>query len=1540
MISNLGQTIIYDNERLKFNKWNYIVCQADKFFNLTRLNGLEESVYIPVEYNPKMIIGSLSIVDKTTNFNYGFSLVRELKLYSSYNFPFWDDSHYNINPEQFQYLLHYFHNSFNTNKLIETRMIDIVTGLSILLKTKSNRIGYNYVIGHENLVICEEGNIYNEESNTCVSFISENCKVPRNQEDDCLLCSFNKPYLKENDLCYGDCGPKFYNDVYLNQCRKCADICYTCSGKYNNNCTSCTGIFYYIESLHICVPECQEYGLVKSTKIKNTCEELLVESFISEPVYLNNSYDYNPLNKDYSSKIIPRNLFSKIVGHIKYASSKISTKWIYNWEETLEINKPYRLFKASEIPDDNPIINNNLNELSISVKNDYFKDGYKYVFDLQITSTSGSYVLNLIHRYIIMMNNYPDLGPINILPKKGYKTNKFLITINQCKDDLSNKDHLQYKFSYFTKKENIQKGNMEPSPEEILIQDWSRNSEALYQFQEINPFEENKFYIRGYCMDEFGLYYSDIQEVEVYDIPTGSNIELPLHEVIESIDINEELTLEQLLKRAEFLASVTLDYGKNVEILNRTNVTDFNKKGLWQEKLILFDPTSSKRDIYCNFRGDSYVIYHYLFCECYEHNGTICQIDHPSYNYVIDIYNKLLYKTKLMQTRKFNIELIKTIDLLMKSAASFMSVDNMNFFLDSIDIINSHMNLFATDLLKGDNYVIYFNIYNSIIEYGLSLVNKFKYKNFVDNNIRNIENLYNVDKMRNATLSNKNVKIIKDYFYEVKFGIQNLLEFYTLNKKEFRFINNNINIYVLLVDENFPLDTYFSFEKKIYEPYMDFKKCLEKNMNKGDENDPSYRVYFSSIVWKVSTYMYEKDLYWDTISPTISFKFIDYDTGEKIDLSNCGNTENQIKLFFPIKDYKLIEIINLKREFLSPENQYSLEDDIYCDPVYINKSGAVINISPEERRAKYFLGFNFSCQHYNTLEEDKDNIILSSDSLEYYRFTKDNYVQCLLNKLMQKSYDEYVVNFYSITPDFHLNSRLFYLKHYNLLLWHDNYKDNFAFYYHIIIVVLYILLSIIYIYIEKLYHSKMQTLSLLKSEIAKMNLPYKDEYLFDTDILIKEDIKSKLTGKRKPNIEEMNLDINNLNIGIMADEISKYKRGFKSKEIKNTFNYNTNYFGIKDDNKKNINKKYFSENNDVPFDIIDKNDDDITPEQFNKMKNFYQAGFKGLDKNEMNKKEIQLSDDNKNVIVINKKQNLDKIMEINEDEDEEEDDIEIKAVNFFDKKNDIDNIEQETNIRKLGNKKKIAKNLSKYKDYLSSNDDIDSTSKLRDSKRETTKTKFFNSNPPRKERININSDKYIFNEKDQKKIGKSNSIFFTTGSEGLTPNQKKAKNIFQNDVENIYKPKFRGPKIIGENSDFYNYETEFFEQNKDTEYKNQLYFGSLPPKEKIQKDQDLDNEKPKMKIGFYYKNSQIDFKSNEEKLPKLAENLTFEQKMEEFHNISISLKGFIIRNITSRYILLTTFAKMNIFYKRYMRAGKFSYSIIYVCFFLINIILL
>ena len=89
-----------------------------------------------------------------------------------------------------------------------------------------------------------------------------------------------------------------------------------------------------------------------------------------------------------------------------------------------------------------------------------------------------------------------------------------------------------------------------------------------------------------------------------------------------------------------------------------------------------------------------------------------------------------------------------------------------------------------------------------------------------------------------------------------------------------------------------------------------------------------------------------------------------------------------------------------------------------------------------------------------------------------------------------------------------------------------------------------------------------------------------------------------------------------------------------------------------------------------------------------------------------------------------------------------------------------------------------------------------------------------------------------------------------------------------------------------------------------------------------------------MRVGFYFKNRQIELLDNEEKLPQLSADLTFERKMEEFHSFSISFKQFLIKNIKSRYILLTTFDRMSIVYERYMRAGNFASQLAMFAFFL------
>ena len=1512
---------IIEDRRYDFNKWNYVVCQADRFHKEMRVNALPIVRYNPVTYSQRLLTTSLTIHDTTEDFNYGYSFVRELKLFSSFNFGFWNDSLHNLQPEHFEYLLHSFDNKFSGSKISESKIRDKVEGLVTKLTLKSNRIGYNYVMNYRYLVICEEGYVYNNVTDKCDIHDSQQCSIPRTPEDKCLVCGSMKPYLKDDDNCYLDCSPNYYADDYFKQCRACNYTCYTCFGKYYNNCLSCTGIYYYIESLHICVTNCQEYGLVISNKTNNTCEELITESYITIPVYLNNSYDYNELNEDFVSKIIDRDNFNDILGHLGKVSSEVETEWIFNWNKTVEKNKDYRYFDIDDIPDIDPITSP-ANELHIDVDNSFFKYGYKYVFDLEIYSRNGNFSTNHTHTYILMMNDYPLLGPINVLPGDGYITNLFLMTINKCKDDVSDKSKLRYKFSYFVHSEDIISGYNNTPSNEIIIQDWSAKSEVLFKFEELNPDENYKYYIRGYCRDEFGLYESGIQEVTVVDIPTVSLVEPDLEKALKSIDLDEDLTPEQLSNRAEFLATTTIDFDKKgIVILNRTNVTDFTKKGIWQQNLILYDPTSSRTDLYCNHYGHSYVIYHYLICDCNGYDGGMCQIDHKSLDYVIEIYNKLFTKVKQMQTIHYNKYLINSVNLIMRSGAQFMPVENMEFMLESIEFINLYRNKFATEMMQGNNYEVYFDIYNSLIEYGLSIVNKLKYRNFISENSKNAEGLYNAARFRNATLNKGQPKTVQNYFNKVKVSLQSLLEFYASNKKELRFINRNINVYVSLINEHFSFDTFFNIEKRLYEPYMDFRHCLENTMIHSQGN-PSYRVFLTAIMWKVSPYMSENELYWNTTSPVISFKFLDYDNGEKIYLSNCGDTDNQIQLYFPHSSYRFVDRINRQRDYLSPEKQYDLDDDIFCDPVYINKSGAVFNSTPEERINMYFLGFNFSCKYYKVSPEDQNDISLSNETLDYHLYTKENYVQCLANKLIQEGYGEFVVDSFIIEHDFHVNSRFFYLKHYMLFFWGENYDGNQALYYFIALVAVYLILSLSYIYPEKKYVVQMEKLGSIKSEVAKINMPYREEYIFNNDLNLEDEIRGKLKDKRRPDMEEMNLDTNNLNVGIMADAVTRYNKGYKTQD--NALNFNPNFYGIKEKPKSNRNTKFFPGEVDVKRKV--NNDDEISPERFDKMKKFYQVGFKGLDPKENKKKEMKLNDEKKR-IVVGKRDFLDDISEL------EEEDFEGPYKKDFFKKEDED--EKETKVYKNAKRKKFKENMQKYRDFVSNSEHFDTDSNLKTSKRETAKKKFFGSNPPRKGENGPAMNSMVFTEKDQQKKAKSNAAFFGNVLEGTSKNKRKEKNLFQQDYDNLYKANFKGPKVVSENLGFYNRDTIDFEQDMDSENKNPPYFGKRLRKKLKDDDEDRGKgENAELRVGFLYKGRQIDLDDNEEQLPKLEENLTFERRLEEFHDYAVPFTNFLMTNIKNRYILITTFDKKSIIYERYQRAGNFAAQVSMFAFFM------
>ena len=83
------------------------------------------------------------------------------------------------------------------------------------------------------------------------------------------------------------------------------------------------------------------------------------------------------------------------------------------------------------------------------------------------------------------------------------------------------------------------------------------------------------------------------------------------------------------------------------------------------------------------------------------------------------------------------------------------------------------------------------------------------------------------------------------------------------------------------------------------------------------------------------------------------------------------------------------------------------------------------------------------------------------------------------------------------------------------------------------------------------------------------------------------------------------------------------------------------------------------------------------------------------------------------------------------------------------------------------------------------------------------------------------------------KIGKSDSKFFGTDNLQTTiKNRRNKKNLFQNDYDDLYKPAFKGPKVVSENLGFYSKDTLDFEQDNDTGNKNPPYFGRRFPKSK------------------------------------------------------------------------------------------------------------
>ena len=1142
----------YIETHINIGKWEYIRCEADINNKVYKLNQIENS-YVPIQYD--YYYYSELRIKENSNVNFGFSFIRELKLYSAYNFDFWDDSRIIFTKDSLVYLLHYFQFKRQSNELSSDQTTDIIKDMSYYVpQLKENRIGYNYIINYENLILCDIGFCYNEINKNCELCMNQECIITRNLNNKCLICSNNKKYLHKDDKCYDKCPTHYTENDYLSECRKCDENCENCLKEDIKKCTSCHTIYNLVKELYICVENCEDYSLTKLVDIPNMCGEFTCHGNIIYPIFLSDDFDYNENNINYKEIIIDKDNFNYINAEIvRNTSDGYSVLWIYDRLETIELNKNNINYKnENDIPNESPFDSNtDLTQLlNVKVKNSYFKYGFKYVFKLKVSkyNVDLSKSIDVYLKFILIMANPPNLDKMKSLPSSGFIDTNFLILCNQCSDIKTDYSDLEYKFSLV---KNSYYLNNDEDPNEFVLQDWSKKNELFYIFYRVNSVskEKNKYYIKCYCRNEFKLFNSTYISILVLD-QNEDNDYLIEDYFDEIFNINSDLTFEQISERVSLLVTL-YSYKKN--FLDRTEVKNYDSNGIKTNNLNLYDPVPFLKDINCYKRGDSYLIYKFLYCICEEkYVGSVCQIKKTIYEKFLHIYKELYNKIINEQHEIYDELIVELISSLIKSASEIFLFDERSYLIQVIQFINNYIYKFPDEMIKNNRYENFFNVYYYLYEFGIRSVNQYKINNY--NNENSNEKKYDNLLLRNYTMDNIQSDNIKEYFNTIIDGLNNLVIFYAKKELELKYSNKDFNIYIAIINKVFDFDNYFQDEKNKYEPYINPSLCLNELYSQKLSS-----IIYIGINYKISKYISNYNLYWDNVSPIVTIQFMNKNTKDQLLISNC---DSNIKLYFPVSQYQIVNDINSKRRFVSPENQHYMYSSEFKDPVYIDKEGNVYKSTVNERRRNNLLYFNFSCEEI--IYSDIENYYINntkSPSLDYNKYTDDNYIICITSKLVSNGFKEFVVEYENLDLNFGINSRFFYLKRFELYKNKNNYIYNPMVYYYSLLFLFGIIIRIVFVIIIKKNPVKYSIQLNLKKETVKINLPYEniDEFDLQDSLNINEGDKRILNNLKQLPITK-HLKENKKGLDSLIDE---------NKEEK--INKRKNHFFINDLNEENSN---------------------------------------------------------------------------------------------------------------------------------------------------------------------------------------------------------------------------------------------------------------------------------------------------------------------------------------------------------------------------------
>ena len=1059
-------------------KWNKLRCGSEfisrypKYF----FNEVENNLVIK-EYPDR--VGKVTTLkisnDENSYDSYGFVFLRELKLWQQYNREFVDSSFVNLQSfglyskeSRKSYgilpgLIAFYKNEFKIsdyeaelNPPHRYTIINLLGGeanVEIHLVNKWNTrrrpnfIGYNIVdptnVGnYKDLTLCEEGEVYNESSDTCSKPLKTHCEIPGDIGDKCITCPEETIYIHVDGSCTNNCPDQYYARDDINQCRACHYTCYTCTGPFYNNCTSCAGVLSLVPALHICIEACEDYNLTMDPKDPNMCIPFdagaeLVNYWEGIPIDIEN--------------------FENLEANVTYYTSiNFRTVWEFDDNATRVINNDFDMVFPSDSPFDGDV-----NQIDTTVDKLFFDYGKKYVVNLIIIADNPRVPgksISVKVPFVLTMNSYPFNGEFRIAPETGvYNTTTFLIVCDNYEDDTT-KD-LAYSFYY---KEKGTKG----SPK--MLRDWSREDETTSNFTvEFYALPSSTITITCYIRDNYGAQTTVNQDIVIAN--TVKDGIFDLKKALLNYRLPEIRTDVIYYHRSQYLMSLGID---NYKILQPNLYQTKYKPSIDRSMIVKTDPQCTLD--YCNNNGLCDIMDEFINCHCDTgYIGRNCHIDKNGYETLESYYQELF--NKLIGDLKENITYFEfeTFHNLYFAACQFIL--DPDFFKINLDtFLTLAMNNYRYSILN--NTAEYFDLIEYYYSYKLMLMEQERGK------IKYMTGL----KVRNITLDEESMKDYKqsfDYIHEelIKF-MKYLANEYIPTKESFFYESKNFYLALTPVEPDFDDVEFFKERRKDYRTQIEFMKCVNY-MEKERLKNTNYYLYLFYIEYYFAPFAYNNTLLKNNTSPVIELKLLDTVTGKFMAMSDCEG-DNQIKFTVPFSGYYYLDEFNSQKKFYDPNVYKSPDDPIFKDPIYILDNGNVTGITVEELKKEYYRRMNITPKYYDDLLEQYIDI-----GVRYINFTNDTNYLIFTSSHLTKFTSFFVPN----NATFKTNNRFFYLKRPRILKFFPNYPKSWGWWLYIALHLVYLIFLVILSVYDSTSRNQEALLEYIKEEVINFSLHYKKD---------------------------------------------------------------------------------------------------------------------------------------------------------------------------------------------------------------------------------------------------------------------------------------------------------------------------------------------------------------------------------------------------------------------------------------------------------------